>query len=110
MKMNLWAKWFGRAEPPDYTTFLFVNSLSDVPQHTGKTIYVVGNRKKNKWVVFECPNHCGKRIEVNLMSSKYPYWTLTIKKKKISLWPSVVVKDCGAHFYLTRNKVIGATF
>jgi hypothetical protein len=108
MKMNFWEKLFGWSEPPDYTKLLFVDSLSEVPKYTGKDIYIVGNSKK-KWIVFQCPNKCGRRIEVNLMRSKYPYWTLSVKRKKVSLWPSVVV-DCGAHFYLTRSKVIEARF
>jgi hypothetical protein len=108
MKLNFWEKWFTKQKPFHYTKVLFADSLSDVPTNIGKHIYIVGTLKM-KWVVFSCPNNCGRRVEVNLMKSKYPNWTLRLKRKKVSLCPSVVV-DCGAHFYLTKNKVIEAKF
>lgn len=83
-------------------------SLSDVPTDTGKDIYIVGSSNTNKWVVFMCPNHCGRRVEVNLMKARYPIWKLTIRKKKISLYPSVIVEGCGAHFWMNNNGILWA--
>lgn len=93
-----------------YKSIHFVASLSDVPSYTGDDIYIVQNKKTNKWVVFKCPNNCGRRIEVNLMKVRYPYWHLIIKRKKVSLHPSVVVNECGAHFWLRSNGVLWAKF
>jgi len=88
-----------------YNKTVFVNSLSDVPRNPQTDIYIVKNNDKQKWVVFACPNKCGKRIEVNLMQSRQPFWLLKMKKKKVSLSPSIVVTDCGAHFWLRNNNV-----
>lgn len=103
-------QWFGKPDPPDYKKVNYVESLADIPKHTGTDIYIVSNDGKKKWVVFQCPNGCGKRVEVNLMRSRYPYWTVEVKRKKVSLQPSVVVEGCGAHFFLTKSKIIEAKF
>lgn len=107
---NIFKRWASKKSKPDFGRIEFVESLADVPLNPGVSIFIVSDGSKNKWVVFECPNKCGKRIEVNLMRSRYPYWTLKIKRKKISLYPSVVVQGCGAHFWLTESKVIEAKF
>ncbi len=111
MKFNqILQQWFGKSEPTDYKNVIYVESLSDIPMQTGTTIYIVRNDGRKKWIVFRCPNGCGQRIEVNLMQSKYPFWTVKVKSKKVSLWPSVIVEGCGAHFFLSKSKIIEATF
>jgi hypothetical protein len=90
---------------PSYKKIKLVSSFTDVPQDTGNTIFIVANGKDYKWALFQCPNRCGKRIEVNLMKSKYPKWRLKIRDNTISLSPSVRVSSCGAHFWLDNNCV-----
>lgn len=90
----------------EYSKIIFVESFSSIPADTGDDIYVVRNANNYKWAVFMCPNNCGHRVEVNLMKARYPRWRLTIKKKKASLYPSIVVKNCGAHFWLVENGVL----
>jgi Family of unknown function (DUF6527) len=110
MKINFFGNLFRKREKPDFTNLVYVESLADIPNQTGLTIYVVSNYGKHKWVVFECPNHCGKRVEVNLMRSRYPHWYMNIRKGKVSLSPSIVVENCGAHFFLTKNRIIEVKF
>ena len=93
-----------------YKNIHIVASLSDVPNDTEDDIYIVQSGKTRKWVVFRCPNNCGHRVEVNLMKVRYPFWRLTLDRKKVSLYPSVVVNDCDAHFWLRNNGVLWATF
>lgn len=107
---NILKKWFHKGGNPDYKSIQYVESLADIPKNTGTAIFIVTDGNKNKWVVFQCPNKCDRRVEVNLMRSKYPYWTVKIKKKKVSLYPSVVVQGCGTHFWLTDSKVVTAKF
>lgn len=85
---------------------IFVSSLANVPLKTDKNIYVVRKEDTDKWVVFNCPNDCGRRVEVNLMRSRSPMWHLSIKKKKVSLYPSVIVEGCNAHFWLNNNGIL----
>lgn len=93
-----------------YSGVRYVQALSQVPQDTGNDIYIVGSGGSYKWAVFKCPNSCGKRVEVNLMQSRYPRWQLKVRRNHVSLYPSVVVTDCGAHFWLENNDVEWARF
>lgn len=102
--------WFNKEDKPDYSEIVFVNSLADVPKKPEMKIYIVTDGIKNKWVVFRCPDNCGRRVEASLMKSTYPNWNLKIKKKKVSLSPSVVVNGCNAHFWLTNSKIYWAKF
>jgi len=85
-----------------------VDSLSDIPTELYSDIYIVQNEKINKWVVFKCPNDCGRRVEVNLMGSKYPRWSLKIKNFKATIYPSIIVEGCNAHFWIEENKIFWA--
>jgi hypothetical protein len=90
---------------PKYSKLQYVSSFSDVPNDTKNFIYVVRSGDFNKWVVFNCPDKCGRRVEVNLMKSKYPKWRLTIEKGQASLSPSVIVDGCNSHFWLYKSRV-----
>ena len=87
-----------------------VFSFTEVPQNTARDIYIVQVKNHDKWVIFMCPNNCGQRIEVNLMKVRNPRWRLQIKKNKATLYPSVVVERCGAHFWLHGNEAEWAFF
>lgn len=81
--------------------------MSDVPERTGKTIFVVGSAIP-KWVLFECPCTKGHRLSVPLMTTVSPNWQLSLNNNTVSLWPSVVVADsdlCASHFWLRDNRI-----
>lgn len=89
-----------------YGQVITVTSISDVPtSNLQRKIYLVQRGGSNRWVVFDCPGGHNKRIEVNLMKSRYPVWTATINNDKITLNPSVAVEDviCNCHFWLKDN-------
>jgi hypothetical protein len=104
---NIFIRWFKKRSSNRirFSEIKFVTSIADVPKKPGLTIYIVQKEKTNKWVVFKCPDDCGNRIEVNLMKSRIPFWNLVIKRKKITLSPSVVVESCHSHFWLVNNEV-----
>src|SRR5271168_5126321 len=62
------------------------------------------------WVVLQCPCRCGERLNVNLMRTARPHWTLSLTRGKASLSPSLWVSTnkCGSHFWLVDNGVIWA--
>src|SRR5580700_2637860 len=100
-------KWLHQRKPDRvYTKAAFVSSMSDVPAMTGDSIFIVAREGINRWAVFECPGGHKHRIEVNLASSRDPHWRLDIRKKKVSLWPSVWIEDenCNDHFWLRDGK------
>ena len=88
-----------------YAEVVFVSSMNDIPPSIGSKIFIVERDDVKRWVVFECQQH-GERIEVNLMKSKRPCWNIEVKRKKVSLWPSIVVENekCDDHFWLRNNK------
>lgn len=92
-----------------YDSIKIVYSFSDIPSDTARDIYIVTGGGVRKWAVFKCPDNCGKRIEVNLMKSRYPSWRLIIKRKKASLFPSIVVNECRSHFWLKQNIAISTS-
>jgi hypothetical protein len=112
MSLNFnFRNWFKKEDPAfKYGAPVYISSLAELPEELGTSIFVIGNKKKNKWVVFKCPDNCGRRVEVNLMKTKTPNWSAKIKRKKISLSPSIIVKDCNAHFWLVESKIFWARF
>jgi hypothetical protein len=105
---NIFKGWFKKQSVSSihFDKVEFVSSLTEVPKELNSTaIYIVQSGKNRKWVVFKCPDNCGNRVEVNLMKSKKPFWKLKIKRNKISLSPSVIVKGCNSHFWLIDNEV-----
>lgn len=93
-----------------YKTVTTLESFLDIPEDTGEGIFIIKSGRFYKWVIFKCPNGCGKKIEVNLMKVRIPKWKLQFIKNKVTLYPSVVVEECGAHFWLYKNQIEWATF
>lgn len=73
---------------------------------------MVSRDGKSRWIIFDCPKGHGKRIEVNLMRSIKPFWSMDFRDGKISLYPSVAVADdkCDCHFWFKKNKAEEAFF
>lgn len=89
-----------------YHPVMIVASMSDIPAGPlSKNIYLVQRENRNRWVVFDCPRGHEKRIEINLMQNASPSWKIYIKKRKISLYPSIAVEspECDCHFWLKNN-------
>ena len=107
---NLWRPKL--REKPHYKNILTVGSMDDVPQAISRDIYLVCRGGTYRWIVLQCPCLCGRRIEVNLMRSRYPYWRLRRHGDSISLSPSLWMSEetCGSHFWLKRNRVVWAEF
>ncbi len=102
--------WFHRRKRdlgPKFLSTHFVESMSDVPDDTGTSIYIVGSRGSAKWAVFDCPCGKGHQLRIPLMRSANPRWRLSKRGHEISLFPSVAVDNspCSSHFWLQDNQV-----
>lgn len=101
---SLFRRW-ERPGPPDYTNVVHVNSMADVPEDPGNSIYIVAGEQP-KWVILDCPCKQGHRLSVPLMKSVKPNWRLSLNNGRVSLWPSISVRDaCHSHFWLERNSI-----
>lgn len=88
-----------------------VASMSDVPEDLGDHIFIVGDQWHPKWAILACPCPHGERIDVNLMKSRYPYWTVKERNGLVSLSPSLWMpkEACGSHFWLVENRAVWAS-
>jgi hypothetical protein len=108
---RMFRRWTRKQRPAfTYAKVRIVESMSDVPTEIGWEIFVVRRDSLPRWVVLQCPCRCGERLNVNLMRSAKPHWTLSLKRGKASLSPSLWVSTsrCGSHFWLVDNGVFWA--
>lgn len=85
-----------------------IASTSDLPESlTPDTLFIVGNAKKPKWVMMRCPCGCGERIDVSLMPTRKPTWTMTRRRAGVTLTPSLWRPrgTCGSHFWIVNSRV-----
>jgi hypothetical protein len=80
----------------------------DIPEYPLQgVLYIIGEKKFLWCIVLKCPCGCGDLIHLNLLKKANPRWTFFIRKKKITLYPSVWrEKGCRSHFVIRRNRVI----
>lgn len=86
--------------------------MSDLPSTLGTALFVVGPRERPKWLVLMCPCGCGQRLDANLSPRRYPHWTISIRRGKLTAYPSLAVesRECGCHFWLRDSNVYLASY
>lgn len=104
----LWGRLKAIFSKPPLSCVVRVTSMSDVPDALGDHIFIVGDRSHPKWAVLACPCPNRERIDINLMRSRYPHWTLKERNGLISLSPSLWMpkEGCGSHFWLVENRIV----
>jgi hypothetical protein len=93
---------------PRYPNLTYVPSRSDLPElPRRRTVVVVGNPARPKWVVFACPCGHAHAIAVNLSPARRPSWRLEVAGGRASLRPSVDCVSGGrrCHFWLRDGRV-----
>lgn len=112
---RLLARWLDRPEalaaPVRIRTTRCVEDLCDAQTPKEDEIIFVGSSKARKWAVIRCPCGCGHVLNVNLMRTHRPHWTLQLHGEgTITMLPSLWVKDakCRSHFFLHRNRIVWA--
>jgi hypothetical protein len=83
-----------------------VERVSDVPDDTKASIFLVQRSGTFQWAVFDCPCCAGHRITVTLRKSDDPHWTATRLGKKVSFYPSLWFHEgCKSHFWIKNNHI-----
>lgn len=58
-------------------------------------------KNRPMWALFRCPCGCREVISLSLQNVHNPHWTLTVRKNRPSLYPSVWQKvGCRSHFWI----------
>lgn len=93
----------------DVERIVVVDDRDDLPVRLGNDMYVVGPTKP-KWAILECPCGCRQRIDVNLMTSRRPFWELRKSNRLVSLSPSLWrgKGTCESHFWVRDSKIVWA--
>jgi len=100
---NLWRKL---RRGPDITV-VRIEAMSELPDQLLKQkLYVVGGASP-KWAMLSCPCGCGERIDVNLMQNRKPFWRLTVRKERATLYPSLWMArgTCRSHFWVKDGRI-----
>jgi hypothetical protein len=87
---------------------IIVESMNDIPLEIRADIYLVQRGGVDKRAVMTCPCRCGRRIDVSLVGRDEPHWTAQMGGGKISLLPSVWLRQdpCQSHFFVRDGKFI----
>jgi hypothetical protein len=86
---------------------VLVESMNDVPENVGATLYMVYRGGQYRRAVLQCPCRCGRRIDLNLSTHAFPHWTVQKQDGAVTLSPSVwaPLEKCGSHFFVRQNRI-----
>lgn len=85
----------------------WVDSQADAtPLLSSNAIVMVKGTSGAKWLLMNCPDHCGELRRISVSKAMPPAWTFqTEADGTISLFPSVhLTSGCRVHFVLRHNK------
>ena len=104
-KLSQW--WVRLQRKYVFKRVVIIESMTNLPSKLNSDIYIVRRGGYDRRAVFNCPCKCGRRIDLNLVSGRGPHWSLTVKKGKATISPSVWLRNerCRSHFFIRESKV-----
>lgn len=109
---NLWRR-LRRAFVPSqrkrtrFERVIVLQSGEPTPMLSPAELVLIRSGARDKWLRFVCPNACGATIMLDLSPTRRPHWTADVRPNgTISVYPSVVNKQCGAHFIVRNSEII----
>ena len=80
----------------------------DIPENPVQGIlYIIGEKKFLWCIVMKCPCGCSDLIHLNLLRKANPRWSFKIRKRKITLYPSIWRENgCKSHFNVQKNLIL----
>ena len=103
-RLASWAR--RRFSQPHFRRVLVINSVADVPERVeGGTIVLVGSERP-KWAIFDCPCAAGHRVTLNLQPLHWPVWKVDLRGERVTIWPSVDVRDARRCHYFVIDGVV----
>ena len=78
----------------------------DIPDYLENDLVYICDENQAWAIIFVCPCGCGEPIYLNLLQSANPKWKYSIKRNKISIFPSIDrIRGCKSHFWLRNGKI-----
>lgn len=69
--------------------------------------YVIVERGRPRWLILRCPSRCGTELSINLDSRAGPAWCYYLRKKKLTLFPSIwLTTGCESHFIIWDDRIL----
>lgn len=102
------AGWFKRSQGDlVFPKARAVGTISDVPDDLDQSVfYIAGTSSLPKWAVFICPCERPHRVTLSLQSSHRPHWRVRIRSGRVTVWPSVDVRDWRrCHYWIRDGRV-----
>lgn len=98
--------YLGIIKTPDLVAELVADHPDREQLQQGR-LYLVGDRRFQKWAVMACPCGCGESIMLSLSQKKRPSWSVAWDwLGRPSVDPSVrQTAGCYAHFWVRRGRV-----
>jgi Family of unknown function (DUF6527) len=86
----------------------YVDDHPDRNTMVPKELYVVGDRRIQKWALMRCPCGCGETIMLSLSRKRRPSWSVQIDwLGRPTLQPSIRQTDgCYSHFWLKGGQLL----
>ncbi len=109
MKIFNWIyNWFRQyLTKPHFKEVTFVSRVSEIPDDIKRTAYIVERGRRKLWLVFDCPCNSGHRLTVNLSEERKPFWSVKIRKHKLSVSPSIWLhNECQSHFWIENSGIV----
>ena len=85
-------------------------SADEVPDRLPRNaVTLVGDPRRAKWIIFDCPCRTGHRIMLNADTGRKPYWTLN-GTPSLTISPSVDYRGAQrrCHYFIRDGKIIWA--
>jgi hypothetical protein len=110
MTLSSWIRqllvWVRRIRQPDFVVKRV--TVHPAPEEIRPGIMViVGDRTRQKWVCFQCPDGCGEIIKLSLNPKQRPCWTVSIDRlDRPTISPSIRrLNACRCHFWIRQGIV-----
>lgn len=94
------------SEGPHVLNVHTVERVSEIPDDIGRDVYLVERGGRQFWLVVSCLCEEQHRLTVNLSENKWPRWRGTIRNGRLSVFPSIWLKDeCKSHFWIRDGEI-----
>ncbi|HET8630055.1 MAG TPA: DUF6527 family protein [Thermomicrobiales bacterium] len=104
----VWKRFFPPRRQSAFTRVIIAESgRRSQPAVAPGEALLIRSGARDKWLRFACPDRCGAMIMLDLSPTRRPHWSIELSDEgKLSVFPSVVNRECGAHFVVREGRIV----